>query len=92
MNKTARAARESALARHRNELRIWAAVGLLIGYLTCLTFGRIIQRPMPLPEPNKDIVVARTLRGTYVAFMDENGTFRSIADGTPIGQVIQWSK
>lgn len=80
-------AAESRVRRKRRAHRITLVL------ITCasLAIGYVSPRKMRLPDPHQP-VVAYTESGVHIAYLDDQGEFRSAEDGERLGQVIRWKR
>ena len=90
MNPTAELARKTA--RRKNARRTTLALfgGLALG----MTLGVLYadKRGLPLPERFAPVHVTTSTGRAKTAYIDENGTFRSVETGEPIYQVTNWTR
>lgn len=80
------------LAMRRRILRgIWTWMAYTLTVAALVSIGWFFPRPMRLPEPYKR-VVAYTVNGPYIAYVDEEGEFHEAYDHRKMGQVVFWHK
>ena len=90
MNPTAELARKTARLKNARRTTMIGAGCLALGF----AFGWILGRRggLPLPERYLPVHVTTSTGRAKTAYIDENGTFRSVETGEPVYQVTKWTK
>ena len=90
MNPTAEIARKTARLKNARRTTLALFGGIALGAAIGWTVAR--QMGLPLPERFLPVYVTTSTGRAKVAYVDENGTFRSVETGEPIYQVNQWTR